>query len=173
MASHAAPVRLARVDDAGSLAQLLHDFNAEYDEQMPEVSVLAERYREHLESDAMWALVADHPDTAATDSRTSGASAAVPVGFASIAMRRSPYYAGPVAYLEDLYVRADLRGRGIGSVMINALWDHARERGVGNVEVNVDEEDVDALRFYQRHGFIYRRPPHDERGFYLNREIGQ
>ena len=44
-------------------------------------------------------------------------------------------------------------------------------RGVELIEINVDEGDVDAQRFYQRHGFSATEPATGERAFYYAREL--
>ena len=44
-------------------------------------------------------------------------------------------------------------------------------RGVELIEINVDEGDVDAQRFYERHGFSATEPATGERAFYYAREL--
>ena len=39
------------------------------------------------------------------------------------------------------------------------------------VEINVDEADVDAQRFYERHGFSATEPDTGERAFYYFQEL--
>lgn len=77
-----------------------------------------------------------------------------------------------LALLDELYVRPDLRGRGIGSSIIGELLALARNRGVELVEINVDESDVDAQRFYERHGFCGTETAQStERSFYYWQEL--
>ena len=57
-----------------------------------------------------------------------------------------------VALLDELYVVPPLRGRGIGTAIVEVLVTTARQRAYDLVEINVDEGDVDARRFYERHG---------------------
>jgi hypothetical protein len=43
--------------------------------------------------------------------------------------------------------------------------------GVSAIEINVDAEDVDAQRFYERHGFSGTDPDTGERAFYYSLEL--
>ncbi|GIG54360.1 hypothetical protein Dac01nite_11120 [Demequina activiva] len=137
------------------LAQLLWDFNAEYDESTPSIATLERRLQALLAGDGFWAILAGVPA----------------VGFATLAMRDSPYYEGRVAYLEDLYVVQDMRGTGIGSAIMALLITESERRGAGLVEIGVDEPDVDAMRFYVRHGFVHRDPETGDRAFHIYREL--
>ncbi len=93
------------------------------------------------------------------------------IGFATVALRATSYGDGDIAALEDLYVRPAERGRGAGSALMTALAAQARARGIEAAEVFVDEPDADALRFYQRHGFVHRDPATGDRAFYLHHEL--
>ena len=152
----AVTTRLATPEDAPLLAQLLWDFNTEYDEQTPSVATLEQRLRRLLAGDDFWAILAGVPV----------------VAFATLAMRESPYYDGRVAYLEDLYVEPDMRGAGIGSAIMELLVAEARRQDVALIEIGVDEPDVDAMRFYERHGFVHRDPETGDRAFHIYRELG-
>jgi GNAT superfamily N-acetyltransferase len=147
--------RLATVDDAGDVARLLHDFNTEFDTPTPGPEVLAGRLRALLAGDETFAVVAGSP----------------PVAVALVTVRPNVWYDGRVALLDELYVRPDLRGRGIGSAIVERLVATAREGNVDLVEINVDEGDVDAQRFYRRHGFSMTEDGSTERAFYLWREL--
>jgi len=86
-------------------------------------------------------------------------------------LRSNIWYAGQVALLDELYVVPPLRGQGIGSAIIDHLLSLARARSVELVEINVDEGDVDAQRFYERHGFSPTEPGSTERAFYYFQEL--
>lgn len=126
-------VRVAGVGDAGIVAKLLRDFNTEFDTPVPEN--LERRFIELLALDSVLVLLAGE------------------AGFALITLRPSPYFDGPVAMLDELYVAPDHRGRGIGTQIMRRALAEIRARGAGELQVNVDEVDVDARRFYERHGF--------------------
>ena len=71
-----------------------------------------------------------------------------------VTMRPSPWYDGPVALLEELYVQPHLRDRGIGGRVLAELMRIAVERGCAEMQINVDSVDIDTRRFYERHGLV-------------------
>ncbi|PYF97269.1 L-amino acid N-acyltransferase YncA [Georgenia satyanarayanai] len=147
-------VRWAHVCDAPVVAQLLHDFNVEFDSHSPGVAVLTARLEELLPAGRTSALVAGDPA----------------VGVALLTSRPNIWYDGPVLLLDELYVVPELRDRGIGTAIIERLVADATAEGVSLIEINVDEEDVDTRRFYERHGFATGTGPW-ERAFYYEREL--
>jgi GNAT superfamily N-acetyltransferase len=88
-----------------------------------------------------------------------------------VTLRPNVWYEGRVALLDELYVVPHLRGRGIGSAIVALLVSTALARGVDLIEINVDEGDVDARRFYERHGFSATEPGSTERSLYYAREL--
>lgn len=55
--------------------------------------------------------------------------------------------------IEEVRVAGDLRGQGLGGVLIESCIDVARARGCGVVQLTSHESRTDAHRFYQRLGF--------------------
>jgi GNAT superfamily N-acetyltransferase len=147
--------RLATPQDAREAGQLLHDFNVEFDAATPGVDVLTTRLRLLLADEQTFAVLAGTPA----------------VAVALVTLRPNVWYRGPVALLDELYVVPRLRGRGIGSAVMELLLSTARHRSVALVEINVDEGDTDAQRFYERHGFAGHEPGSTERAFYFSREL--
>jgi GNAT superfamily N-acetyltransferase len=147
--------RLATPDDAEEVARLLHDFNREFDTPSPGVEVLASRLRRLLAGDETIAILAGSPA----------------VGVALVTFRPNVWYAGRVALLDELYVVPRLRGQGIGGAIVGHLLSLARAGDVDLLEINVDEGDVDAHRFYERHGFSATEPGSTERAFYYFQEL--
>lgn len=78
---------------------------------------------------------------------------------------------GGGALLDELYVVPRLRGRGIGSTLLAAAETITRERGGELVEINVDGGDVDARRFYERHGYRNTEQGQSEPSFYYRRVL--
>ena len=59
---------------------------------------------------------------------------------------------GRCLYLEDLYVKSDLRGTGIGLALLNATAAEARKTGALRLDWQVLDWNADAVRFYERIG---------------------
>jgi len=70
---------------------------------------------------------------------------------------------------DELYVVPPLRGQGIRSAVVDHLLSLARARSVELVEINGG--DVDAQRFYERHGFSPTESGSTERAFYYFQEL--
>jgi ribosomal protein S18 acetylase RimI-like enzyme len=135
-----ATVRRASAADARAVAQLLDDFQKEYSEPTPEVSVLAERYEELLRSGEMTVLlVGNGPD-----------------GFAQLRFRPWVYTSGLHAYIEELYVVPERRGEGLGRALLEAAMDAARSQGATHMELSTSEDDVAARGLYESTGFTNR-----------------
>ncbi len=147
--------RLACVDDAAEVGRLLHDFNTEFDTPSPGVGVLSERLTRLLATESMFAILAGRP--------------ALAVGLVSV--RPSVWYEGEVALLDELYVAPSARNNGIGSAIIGFLHARAHATGIAAIEINVDEGDVDAQRFYERHGYSSIEPDTNERALYYFLEL--
>jgi GNAT superfamily N-acetyltransferase len=75
-----------------------------------------------------------------------------PAGFALFFHNYSTFLARPGIYLEDLYVRPEMRGRGIGRALLAHLARLAVERGCGRLEWWVLDWNADAIRFYRSLG---------------------
>ncbi len=121
-------VRLAGRSDCRAAADLLHDFNREFDAPTPGPEVLTARLARLLDGGETFAYLAGTPA----------------IGIALVTLRPNVWFDGPVALLDELYVRPDHRGRTIGTDLVGAVADHCRGIGVDFLEVNVDEGDADA-----------------------------
>ena len=74
------------------------------------------------------------------------------VGFALFFHSYSTFLARPGIYLEDLFVRPEARGRGVGRALLSRLAAIARERECGRLEWAVLDWNEDAIRFYRSLG---------------------
>ncbi len=147
--------RLATVHDADEIARLLHEFNTEFETPSPGPQVLRTRLARLLATDSTIAILVGGPA----------------VGVALVTVRSNVWYDGGVALLDELYVQPERRGQGIGSAIIDALHRHAVAARIDAIEINVDEGDVDAQRFYERHGYTCLEPDTGERAFFYFREL--
>lgn len=74
-------------------------------------------------------------------------------GMVSIQTLISTAQGGVVGLLEDLVVRTQSRGQGLGTRLLHAAQDWARTRGMTRVQLLADTANAPALRFYARHGW--------------------
>jgi GNAT superfamily N-acetyltransferase len=72
-----------------------------------------------------------------------------PAGFALFFHNFSTFLGKPGIYLEDLYVRPEFRGAGIGRALLVHLARLARERGCGRLEWSVLDWNEPAVGFYR------------------------
>jgi ribosomal protein S18 acetylase RimI-like enzyme len=73
-------------------------------------------------------------------------------GYALFFPTYSTFLARPSLYLEDLYVRPDSRGRGVGEALLRRVAARALARGCGRFEWTVLDWNVRAQRFYEAMG---------------------
>jgi len=125
-------IRRASAEDASTVAQLLHDFNSEYENYSPGVPVLTERLAELLAAEAILVLLAGTP----------------PAGFALLRLRPSLWAKAEDAYLEELYVVPDRRREGIGGALLDTAMKVAREMGANHFELTTGENDTEARALY-------------------------
>ena len=76
----------------------------------------------------------------------------VPVGFAVFFHNFSTWLGRPGLYLEDLFVKPEMRGKGYGRALLVDLAKIARERGCGRMEWAVLDWNDPAIQFYHKLG---------------------
>jgi GNAT superfamily N-acetyltransferase len=148
-------VRRAAPTDAVVVAELLDDFNTEFATPTPGRQVLESRLDELLGGDQVVVLLVGVPAA----------------GLAVLTFRPNVWFDGPVAILDELYVRPELRGRRLGSALISGVCDLVRGRGGELIEVNVDGDDTAARRFYAAHGFTNHEADRTDPLLYYYREL--
>lgn len=72
------------------------------------------------------------------------------LGFANYVIHPYTWSERPACYLEDLFVRPQARGRGVGAALIQALIDRAQAQGWGRVYWMTAEDNDAARRLYDR-----------------------
>lgn len=75
-----------------------------------------------------------------------------PAGFALYFFNYSTWLGRPGLYLEDLFVRPDFRGRGVGKALLLHLARLAHDRGCGRMEWAVLDWNQPAIDFYESLG---------------------
>lgn len=72
------------------------------------------------------------------------------VGLIHLVRRFSTWTMGPQCYLEDLFVADDVRGRGVGRLLIDHGFDWARREGCSVIHWLTYESNHGARRIYDR-----------------------
>ena len=81
------------------------------------------------------------------------------VGICQVRYRHSIWTGVDDAWLEDLFVLEHARGGGFGRKLVEAAFESARARGCKRIELDVNEQNEDALRFYASLGFTTEPKP--------------
>jgi GNAT superfamily N-acetyltransferase len=75
-----------------------------------------------------------------------------PAGFAVYYHNYSTFLGRPGIYLEDIFVKPEFRGKGIGRSLLSHIANLAMERGCRRLEWSVLDWNETAIRFYKSLG---------------------
>jgi GNAT superfamily N-acetyltransferase len=138
-------IRPARPDDVPTILALIRELAAY--EREPDAVVATEAGLEAVlfaDHPALFGLIAEHP----------GGDGPVVAGFALWFLNFSTWVGRHGIYLEDLYVRPEMRGKGYGGELLVELARIADERGYGRLEWAVLDWNESAHRFYSSLGAV-------------------
>ena len=134
--SEAITIRPADVGDVGVILQFIRDL-AKYEHLEHEVAATEGMLRE--------ALFGGRPYAEVVLACLNGE----PVGFALFFHNFSTFLGRAGIYLEDLYVRPEARGHGVGRRLLTWLAATAVSRGCGRLEWAVLDWNEPSIRFYR------------------------
>lgn len=83
-----------------------------------------------------------------------------PVGYVAVSFGWSIEFGGIDAFLDEIYVRERVRGRGMGSEALAALSRALSGQGVKAMNLEVDADNERARALYERMGFQSRNRYH-------------
>jgi GNAT superfamily N-acetyltransferase len=132
-------IRFARREDAGLLREFICGL-ADYEKLSDECFVTEEKltktlFGEKPGAEAILGFLDGHP-----------------AGFALFFHSYSTFLAQPGLYLEDLFVKPELRGKGVGAALFRKLAAIAVERDCGRFEWSALDWNQLAIDFYERMG---------------------
>ncbi|MDB6168146.1 MAG: GCN5-related N-acetyltransferase [Verrucomicrobia bacterium] len=133
-------IRSARPGDVPLILEFIRDLAA-YEKLLPEVEATEEKLRA--------TLFAERP---AAECVLAFAATGAPAGFAIFFPNYSTFLARPGLYLEDLFVKPEFRGQGIGKSLLLHLATLANARGCGRMEWAVLDWNQPAIEFYESLG---------------------
>lgn len=147
-------IRLATREDVATILSLIREL-AEYERAPGEVVA--------TEAGLTTALFGDHPAAEVLI----GEEAGEPNCFALFFHNFSTWTGRRGLYLEDLFVRPDVRGKGYGKALLVRLAEIARDRECGRMEWAVLDWNEPAIQFYRKLG---ARPNEEWTIFRLTRD---
>jgi GNAT superfamily N-acetyltransferase len=134
-------IRKATVADVPLILTFIRAL-ADYEKLLHEVAATEEMLRETLFGNRKVAEV------------VIGSLDGEPVSFALFFHNFSTFLGKPGLYLEDLFVKPEVRGKGIGKVMLAYLAKLAKDRDCGRLEWWVLDWNEPAIGFYRSIGAI-------------------
>ncbi len=132
-------IQRATADDVPLILELIRHL-AEYEKLSHEVVATEQLLREHL--------FGPHPMAEALIARMANTG----VGYALYFHNFSTFLGVPGIYLEDLFVRPEYRGLGIGKSLLREIARVAVARKCGRVEWSVLNWNEPSIEFYKRLG---------------------
>jgi GNAT superfamily N-acetyltransferase len=132
-------IRAAVEEDAPLILQLIKEL-AEYEKLSHEVVATEDTLRKSLFGERRFAEA------------VIGEVESEPAGFALFFHNFSTFLGRPGIYLEDLYVRPEFRGSGLGRALLVYLARLALERGCGRLEWSVLDWNEPAIGLYKSVG---------------------
>jgi len=136
------PIRPACPADTAAILGLIHAL-ADYEKLSAEVVATEAQLRRSLFPDDGSA-----PAAHCVIAEANGQAA----GFALFFFNYSTFLARPGLYLEDLFVRPEFRGQGLGKALLLHLAKLANARGCGRMEWSVLDWNQPAIGFYESLG---------------------
>ncbi len=134
-------LREARAEDCGLILALIREL-AEYEKLSHEVVATEEVLRE--------TLFGEHPCGEVVIGEFQGK----PVGYALFFHNFSTFTGRPGIYLEDIYVKPEMRGRGYGKCLLTFVARLAIERKCTRMEWSVLDWNEPSIRFYRSLGAV-------------------
>jgi GNAT superfamily N-acetyltransferase len=131
-------LRSADEKDAGLILKFIRGL-AEYERLLDQVEATEEGLRKHLFHDRRAeAIIAEYDGS--------------PAGFALYFYNFSTFLGKPGIYIEDLFVKPELRGRGLGKALFVCLAALAAEQGCGRLEWACLNWNEPSIAFYKAQG---------------------
>lgn len=142
MAEHSSKIRPARPDDVAEIVQMVRDL-AEYENALDQAQATEDQFHSALfgSHPSVFAHVVEHETT---DYRLGG--------FALWFLNFSTWLGTNGIYLEDLYVRPELRGHGYGQALLGTLANECVTHGYGRLEWWVLDWNAPSREFYEHLG---------------------
>jgi len=134
-------ITLARIEDIPGLCELLGLLFTQEAEFKPDETLQSEGLRQIISTPDNGCILTLRD----ADSRI--------IGMANLLFTISTALGGRVALLEDMVIRPDARGKGLGTMLIQAAINQAKQSGCKRITLLTDHDNLAAQGFYQSQGF--------------------
>ena len=130
-------IRRAKKQDCPRLLELIKEL-AVYEKAPDEVTVSLSHFEESGfgKNPVWWSFVAEDEH---------------PIQAVALYYIRYSTWKGQAMYLEDILVTEKMRGKGIGKLLFERLFEEARERGLPRIVWQVLEWNEPAINFYKKY----------------------
>lgn len=133
-------LRFAKSEDVSIILGFIKEL-AKYEEMLPEVVATEEILRESLfERKFAEVIIGEYKDQ--------------PIAFALFFHNFSTFLGRSGIYLEDLYVKPEMRGKGIGKIILSYLAKIAIDRKCGRLEWWCLDWNEPSIKFYKQMGAV-------------------
>lgn len=133
-------IRFAKEDDVGIILRFIREL-AEYEDLLDQVVATEEvLYDALFRRRSAEVIIGEYNNE--------------PIGFALFFHNFSTFLGQAGIYLEDLYIRPDMRGKGLGKIMLSFLGKVAKERGCGRLEWWCLDWNESSINFYKNLGAV-------------------
>lgn len=136
-------IRIARKDDAAVILRLVKELSV-YERLSNKVTATPESFEKFG--------FGEHPYFESLLVDTTGDQKELTVGFALYFFTFSTFEGKPTLYLEDLFVKPEYRGRGIGKALLIKLAKIALEKDCARMEWSVLDWNKPSIEFYKSIG---------------------
>ena len=133
-------IRNANESDTNTILQFIKEL-AEYEKMSKDVTATEELLKENLFVKKLAEVVIAEEDN-------------IPIGFALFFHNFSTFLGKSGIYLEDLYVKPNMRNKGIGKKLLKYLANLALERDCGRLEWSCLDWNEPSIAFYKERGAI-------------------
>ena len=132
-------VRLATEDDVAQILPLIRELVASYKETVPNEQDMRKIVLQQISSDNHEYVLAE--------------TVGHVFGCLLVCYYLSTWAAAPYAMLQDFYIEDAQRNQGVGSTMFAYARDRARIRGCARIDMLIQQDRDQAIKFFKRWGF--------------------
>ncbi len=145
-------VGLERIDDLAAFWWELHRYQGGLSAPIPGVPLRSDEEANRMGTALYVEWLEQQPDSFAYLAELEGR----PVGYL-VGLVQEPseiWETGPIGHIDSFFVNPDLRGQGVGGLLLERAYEHMRGVGVKTVGLDVVATNDAARRLYEREGFV-------------------